>query len=78
MRRRFTSPIQHLAVAAVLWIALSHGAAKEGTEPVTAPPIDPAPCFAAAEAQDDDKIIAMCGPLIDGEKTLKAELDAEK
>ena len=57
----------------MLWIALSHGAAKEGTEPVTAPPIDQAPCFAAAEAQDDDKIIAMCGPLIDGEKTLKAD-----
>ena len=51
----------------------SHCAAKEGTEPVTAPPIDPAPCFAAAEANDDDKIIAICGALIDGEKTSRAD-----
>ena len=58
--------IRCAAVACVLW---SHCAAKEGTEPVTAPPIDPAPCFAAAEASDDDRIIAICGPLIDGEKT---------
>jgi tetratricopeptide (TPR) repeat protein len=58
-------------------MALSHAAAKEGTEPVTAPPIDPAPCFAAVEAQDnardDDKIIASCGPVIDAEKTTKAD-----
>ena len=73
MRRRFHIPDPNLAIAAVLWIAVSPGAAKEGTEPVTAPPIDPAPCFAAAEASDDDKIIAICGPLIDDEKTSKAD-----
>ena len=39
----------------------------------TTPAIDPAPCFAAAEAHDDDKIIAICGPLIDSEKTSKAD-----
>ena len=59
------------AVAACL--LSSPSAAKEGTEPVTAPPIDPAPCLAAAEANDDDKIIAICGPLIDGEKTARAD-----
>jgi tetratricopeptide (TPR) repeat protein len=68
MRLALSFLIQSLA-AAVLVAALSHGAAKEGTEPVTAPPIDPAPCFVAAEAHDDDKIIANCGPVIDGEKT---------
>jgi tetratricopeptide (TPR) repeat protein len=77
MQRRFKTPIQSLAAAAVLVAALSHGAAKEATEPVTAPPIDPAPCFAAAEAQDnardDDKIIAICGPVIDAEKTTRAD-----
>jgi tetratricopeptide (TPR) repeat protein len=73
MRQRFSFLIQSLAAAAVLVAALSHGAAKEGTEPVTAPPIDPGPCLAAAEANDDDKIIALCGPLIDGEKTARAD-----
>jgi tetratricopeptide (TPR) repeat protein len=73
MRLGLSIPIQSLAVAAVLWIAASQAAAKEGTEPITAPPIDPAPCFAAAEAHDDDKIIAICGPLIDAEKTFRAD-----
>src|ERR1700688_84310 len=69
MRLGLSIPIRSLAIAAVLWIAASPSAAKEGPEPITAPPIDPAPCFAAAEAHDDDKIIAICGPVIDGEKT---------
>ena len=34
---------------------------------------DPAPCVAAAAANDDDKIIAVCGALIDNEKTAKAD-----
>jgi tetratricopeptide (TPR) repeat protein len=59
--------------AAVACLVGSHSAAKEDAEPVTAPPIDPAPCFAAAEAHDDDKIIAICGPLIDGENTPRAD-----
>jgi tetratricopeptide (TPR) repeat protein len=59
--------------AAVACLVGSPSAAKEDTEPVTAPPIDPAPCFAAAEANDDDKIIAICGLLIDGEKTPRAD-----
>jgi tetratricopeptide (TPR) repeat protein len=59
--------------AAIACLVGSHSAAREDTEPVTAPPIDPAPCFAAAEANDDDKIIAICGPLIDGEKTSRAD-----
>jgi tetratricopeptide (TPR) repeat protein len=57
----------------MLFIALSHAAAKAGTEPVTAPAVDPAPCFAAAEVKDDDTIIAMCGLLIDAEKTPRAD-----
>ena len=73
MRLALSFPIQSLAVAAVLVAALSHALAATGTEPATSPPIDPAPCFAAAEAHDDDKIIASCGPLIDGEKTAKAD-----
>ena len=73
MRLGLSIPIRSLAVGAVLWIAASQAVAKEGTEPITAPPIDPAPCFAAAEANDDDKIIAICGPLIDVEKTSRVD-----
>jgi hypothetical protein len=32
-----------IGCAAVGGLLFSHGAAKEGTEPVTAPPLDPAP-----------------------------------
>jgi tetratricopeptide (TPR) repeat protein len=35
--------------------------------------IDPAPCVAAVTANDDDQIVAVCGPLIDSEKTVKAD-----
>jgi tetratricopeptide (TPR) repeat protein len=59
--------------AALACLLSSHSVAKEGTEPVTTPPIDPAPCFAAVEAHDDDKTIAICGPLIDAEKTTRAD-----
>lgn len=42
-------------------------------EPVTDPQVDPAPCVAAAAADDADKIIAICGALIDNDKTLKPD-----
>jgi tetratricopeptide (TPR) repeat protein len=70
MRVALSTLIQYAALA---WLLSSPGAAKEGPEPVTAPSIDPAPCSAAVETHDDDKIIAACSPLIDGEKTQKAD-----
>ena len=36
-------------------------------------PADPAPCAAAAAADDADRIIAVCGILIDNENTARAE-----
>ena len=39
----------------------------------TVPRVDPAPCLAAIAANDDDKITAECGGLIDNEKTAKAD-----
>ena len=69
MRLGLSIPVQGLVVAAVLWTTLSQAVAATGTEPAIAPPVDPAPCFVAAEAHDDDKIIANCGAVIDGEKT---------
>jgi tetratricopeptide (TPR) repeat protein len=44
-----------------------------GAEPATNPQADPAPCAAAAAADDADKTIAVCGALIDKEKTPRAE-----
>jgi tetratricopeptide (TPR) repeat protein len=37
------------------------------------PPVDPATCLAAISANDDDNVIAACGPVIDNEKTAKAD-----
>jgi tetratricopeptide (TPR) repeat protein len=61
------------AIALALGAALPHGAYATSAEPVTDPQIDPAPCVAAVAANDADRIIAICGALIDSEKTLKAD-----
>src|SRR4249920_1741212 len=44
-----------------------------GAEPDKEPPIDPAPCFAAISANDDDKAATVCSTLIDNDKTAKAD-----
>jgi tetratricopeptide (TPR) repeat protein len=69
MRLCITALMQSAAVALVLWAMLPYGARATGTEPVTDPQVDPAPCVAAAAAADADKIVAVCGALIDNEKT---------
>jgi len=73
MRRIFLKPIRNAAAAALLWAASSPGALATGTEPATDPQVDPAPCVAAAAADDADRIIAICGELVDNEKTVKAD-----
>ena len=70
MRLALSTVVRGGAVALLLW---SRGAWATGAEPATIPQLDPAPCMAAAEANDDDRIIAVCGALIDNEKTLKAD-----
>lgn len=66
--------IRNTVAAALLWMALAPGAsAATGAEPAKDLRIDPAPCVAAAAASDDDKIIGLCGALIDNEKTDKAD-----
>jgi tetratricopeptide (TPR) repeat protein len=64
-----------LTLTAVILLsgALPHAAFATGTELATDPQADPAPCVAAAAANDADRIIAVCGALIDNEKTLKAD-----
>jgi tetratricopeptide (TPR) repeat protein len=66
------------AVVAALYAALMHGvlmhgAFATGAERTADLQVDPAPCVAAAASGDDDKIIAVCGALSDGEKTAKAD-----
>lgn len=73
MRRFFTFPIRHAAIAFVLCAALSHHAFATGNEPGMDPKADPAPCTAVAAADDADKVIAVCSELVDNEKTLKAD-----
>ncbi|MGZ5927129.1 MAG: tetratricopeptide repeat protein [Rhizomicrobium sp.] len=59
---------------ALLWMAFAHGAwAATSGEPAKDLRIDPAPCVAAAAANDDDRTIGLCGALIDNEKTDKAD-----
>jgi tetratricopeptide (TPR) repeat protein len=73
MRRCFTNLIKSTAVAALLWGVPPNLAFASSTEPATAAQIDPAPCVAAAAANDDDKILTICGELIDSDKTPKPD-----
>jgi len=73
MRDGLSGLIRSVALASVLWATPAYHACATGAEPVTDPQIDPAPCVAAAAADDADKIIAVCGALVDNDKTLRAD-----
>ncbi|WP_245283678.1 hypothetical protein [Bradyrhizobium sp. URHD0069] len=73
MRHNFTARIRTAAVASLLWTAPPQQALATGAEPATDPQVDPAPCIAAAASNDAEKIIAICGALVDNEKTLRAD-----
>jgi tetratricopeptide (TPR) repeat protein len=60
-------------IAFIISATLPHAAYAISADPATTPIVDPAPCVAAAAADDDDKVIAVCGALIDNEKTLRAD-----
>jgi tetratricopeptide (TPR) repeat protein len=60
-------------LAVLLMAALPYRALAAGADTGTLPPVDPASCMAAIAANDDDKVIAECGTLIDNEKTAKAD-----
>ncbi len=62
-----------VAIALMFCAALPHHARATSAEPVTDPQVDPAPCVAAAAANDADRIIAICGALVDNDKTLRAD-----
>ena len=71
MRRIFLTLMAGVAVAGLVW--LSPGRVFAATSEPVDQKIDPAPCVAAVTANDDDQIVAVCGPLIDSEKTVKAD-----
>jgi len=60
-------------VAAILCMALLHPLLATGADPSKEPQVDPAPCFAAISAGDDDKIATLCTALIDNEMAAKAD-----
>jgi tetratricopeptide (TPR) repeat protein len=72
MQRHLDSLIRKAAIASLLWAAPPHGAFAATSEP-TGEQIGSAPCVAALTANDDDKIVGSCGPLIDNEKAPKAD-----
>lgn len=65
--------IRGLGIAVVLMAILSCRASATGADTTTVPPVDPAACWAAIAANDDDKVISDCGALIDNEKTAKPD-----
>jgi tetratricopeptide (TPR) repeat protein len=60
-------------VIALALSALAHSAFAAGSEPDKDPQLDATPCLAAAAANDDDKIMALCGELLAGEKVARAD-----
>ena len=60
-------------LVAFFLLMLTHSAFATGAEPAKDVQVDPAPCTAAAAANDDDKTIGACGALIDNEKTARAD-----
>ncbi|MGH6750663.1 MAG: hypothetical protein ACREDP_00740 [Bradyrhizobium sp.] len=65
--------IRQIVVASLLWTAFAQAAFATGAEPAKVLQVDPAPCVAAAAANDDDNTISVCGALIDNEKALRAD-----
>jgi tetratricopeptide (TPR) repeat protein len=63
----------HSVAIALMLCAPPQLAFATGAEPATDPQVDPAPCLAAAAANDADKILTLCGALIDSDKTLKSD-----
>ena len=64
--------MQRILMILIAIAAVNPARAATG-EVATDPKIDPAPCVAAAAADDSDGIIVVCGALIDNEKTAKPD-----
>jgi tetratricopeptide (TPR) repeat protein len=73
MRSFLTASIRTVAMAALCVAVLPQAALATGTGPATDPLVDAAPCVTAAASGDSDKIIAICGALVDSDKTARAD-----
>jgi tetratricopeptide (TPR) repeat protein len=73
MRRWLIALIQSAAIACVFYAASSPGWGATGAEPTNDLQVDTVPCMAAIAAHDDDKVVAICSPLIDNDRTLQAD-----
>jgi tetratricopeptide (TPR) repeat protein len=65
--------IRRAIVASSFCMALARPAFATSVEPLRDVQADPAPCLAAAGANNDDKAVALCTELIDNENTAKAD-----
>lgn len=65
--------IDCVLAAVLLPAAWSPGAFAASNENPKDLHLDPAPCLAAASANDDERILSQCGALIDNDKTEKAD-----
>jgi tetratricopeptide (TPR) repeat protein len=69
--------MRQLTATLVLFVALLASASGRATaaasDPEVDPLLDPAPCMTAAATSDADRIIAVCGELIDSDKTSKPD-----
>src|SRR5271169_4260883 len=72
MGRAFAMLIRNVTAAGFLLAILPHAMFAATGEP-TEEQIDSAPCMAAVTANDDDKIVAICGALISSEKAPKPD-----
>jgi hypothetical protein len=72
MRRTLAALTAGTVIVAAAW-SVTLGRASAATSEPTDQQVDPAPCVAAITANDDDKIIAVCGMLIDNDRTQKAD-----
>ena len=61
------------SVVALALLALARTAFATGDENPKDLRIDPAPCFVAASANDDDKVVSLCSAVIDHKRTEKAD-----
>lgn len=68
-----TAPVKLIVAAGVLMLCGIGPGLATGAEPSTDPQTDPAPCIAAATADDADRTIAVCGALIDNAKIAKPD-----
>lgn len=65
--------MRSIVLGLALLATLPTAALATGDEEVTIPRVDAAPCDAAVVANDDDRIIAACGALIENDRTERGD-----